>query len=163
MALSEYRPAAPDVFHLDRPAGWTVRACRSVGVTEFYHPTAPGATYPPGIAVMTLPETGLALDVLLRTGLFFLTHDLRQPTIERLGEQREQRLTWCRLVVQGRVPAPLGRGGTPAGESLAIVKRVALTRPGPAILVLALFGAPDAITPLDAAFEGLRRSVYVRC
>lgn len=66
-------------------------------------------------------------------------------------------------MVQGRVPAPLGRGGTPAGESLAIVKRVALTRPGPAILVLALFGAPDAIAPLDAAFEGLRRSVYVRC
>jgi len=111
----------------------------SVGVTEFCLPT--------GIAVMTLPETCLALDVLLRTVLFFLTHDLRQPTIDRLDAQRAQNLTWRHLVVQGLVPAPLvpaphGPGGTRAGKPLAIVKRVALTRPGPAILVLALFGTP---------------------
>ena len=163
MAIGEDRPSARDVFHLDRPAGWTVRACRSVGVTEFYPPTAHVAAYPPGIAMMTLPETGLALEVLLRTGLFFLTHDLRQPTIERLDVQREQDLTWHRLVVRGRVLVPFGGSETRAGEPLAIVKRVALTRPGSAILVLALFGAPAAIAPLDAAFEGLRRAVDVRC
>jgi len=165
MAVGEHLTYALDFFRLDYPVEWIVRENRPVGVTEFYHPAAHAAAYPPGVALMTLPETGMALELLLRTGLFFLTRDLQGPTIERLGEQREDELTWRRVLVRGHVPAP--QGATVVADTgrsapaLDIVKRVALARPGPGVLVLALFGPIDAIMPLDGAFETLRRSVRV--
>jgi len=165
MAVGEHLTYARDFFRLDYPAEWIVRENRPVGVTEFYHPAAHAAAYAPGVALMTLPETGMALDLLLRTGLFFLTRDLQCPTIERLGEQQEDELTWRRVLVRGRVPAPHGvtamAGTGCSAPALDIVKRVALARPGPGVLVLALFGPADAMAPLDGAFETLRRSVRI--
>ena len=165
MAVGEHLTYSRDFFRLDYPAEWAVRENRPVGVTEFYHPAAHTAAYPPGVALMTIPETGMALEPLLRTGLFFLTRDLQTPTIERLGEQREDEdgLTWHRVLVRGRAPAPRAdlRGDMPAPLYLDIVKRVALARPGPGVLVLALFGPAGAIAPLDSAFEALRRSVRI--
>ena len=158
MAISEHVTYARDFFRLDYPAEWLVHENRPVGVTEFYHPAAHAAAYPAGVALMTIPETGMALEPLLRTGLFFLTRDMQGPIIERLGEQREGAFAWYRLLVRGR--APLSQSGAGAEhEYLDIVKRVALVRPGPGVLVLALFGPADAIAPLDGAFETLRRSV----
>ncbi len=159
MAVSEHLTYTRDFFRLDYPAEWFVRENRPVGVTEFYHPAAHAAAYPAGVALMTLPETGMALEPLLRTGLFFLTRDMQGPVIERLGEQREDDFAWCRLLVRGRAPLPRGGGAGAGHEYLDIVKRVALVRPGPGVLVLALFGPADAIAPLDGAFETLRRSV----
>jgi hypothetical protein len=158
MAVSDYVTYARDFFRLDYPAEWLVRENRPVGVTEFYHPAAHAAAYPAGVALMTLPETGMALEPLLRTGLFFLTRDMQGPIIERLGEQREDGFAWYRLLVRGHAPLPRS-GAVTAHEYLDIVKRVALVRPGPGVLVLALFGPADAIAPLDGAFETLRRSV----
>ncbi len=157
MAVNDYVTYTRDFFRLDYPAEWLVRENRPVGVTEFYHPAAHAAVYPAGVALMTLPETGMALELLLRTGLFFLTRDMQGPVIERLGEQREDDVAWYRLLVRGRAPLP--RGSDAVHEYLDIVKRVALVRPGPGVLVLALFGPADAIAPLDGAFETLRRSV----
>ena len=156
MAVGEHVTYARGFFRLDYPAEWFVRENRPVGVTEFYHPAARTAAYPAGVALMTLPETGMALEPLLRTGLFFLTRDMQGPIIERLGEQREGDFAWYRLLVRGRAPLP---GADDGRAYLDIVKRVALVRPGPGVLVLALFGPADAIAPLDGAFETLRRSV----
>jgi hypothetical protein len=169
MAVGEHLTYARDFFRLDYPAEWLVRENRPVGVTEFYHPAAhTGHTgvYPPGVALMTLPETGMDLELLLRTGVFFLTRDLQGPTVERLGEQPGDggdELTWRRLLVRGRAPvARTGTGGVPGVPIYHdIVKRVALARPGPGVLVLALFGLAGAIAPLDEDFETLRRSVRV--
>ena len=166
MAVGEHLTYARDFLRLDYPAEWLVRENRPVGVTEFYHPAAHAHAYPPGVALMTLPETGMALEPLLRTGVFFLTRDLHGPSIERLGEQQDDELTWHRVLVRGRAPRPaLAAGATSppvtAPAHVDIVKRAALTRPGPGVLVLALFGPADAIAPLDGAFETLRRSVRV--
>ena len=110
----------------------------------------------------------MALEPLLRTGVFFLTRDLHGPTIERLGEQQDDDLTWHRMLVRGRVPGPVhateaGAASAPvtAPARLDIVKRVALARPGPGVLVLALFGPADALAPLDGVFEDVRRSVRI--
>ena len=157
MAVGEHLTYQRDSFRFDYPAEWIVHENRPVGVTEFYHPGARAAAYPPCVALMTIPETGMALAPLLRTGLFFLTRDLHSPTIKRLGDQQEDELTWYRLLVRGRAPLPVG--STP--EYLDVVKHVALARPGSRVLVLALFGAADETAPFEGAFEALRRSVRV--
>ncbi len=166
MAVSEHLTYTRDFLRLDYPVEWIVRENRPVGVTEFYHPVAHTAAYPPGVALMTIPETGMALESLLRTGVFFLTRDLHGPTIERLGEQQDNDLTWHRVLVRGRAPGPAARAGVTGPPAtmpahLDIVKRVALARPGPGVLVLALFGPADALAPLEGVFEDVRRSVRI--
>src|SRR5579875_1441392 len=112
MAVGEHLTYERDSFRLDYPAEWVVHENRPVGVTEFYRPGAHAAAYPAGVALMTIPETGMALAPLIRTGLFFLTRDLHGPTIERLDDQQGDELTWLRLLIRGRAPLPPGYGSS---------------------------------------------------
>jgi len=162
MAIAAFTKYARDYFHLSYPTGWTVRENRPVGLTEFWPPDEPGARpappYHPGIALITLAETGMALDPLLRTGLYFITRDLRTPSVERTGVQGDGPLAWTRLLVRGQAASPsLGVDG----RRIDVVKRVAVSRPGPGVLVLALFGMADDIKPLEGAFDAVLASVEV--
>lgn len=162
MAVGEFTTYARDYFHLSYPAGWTVRENRPIGLTEFWPHDAlsvkPTLPYPPGIALITLAETGMALDPLLRTGLYFITRDLRAPSIERTGTQDGGLLTWTRLLIRGHVTLSSSGNGE---RRIDVVKRVALCRPGPGVLVLALFGTADDISPLEGAFDAVLASVEV--
>jgi len=162
-----------DFFRLSYPMGWSVRET-PLGLTEFRPADAAGgssAPYPSGIALITIAETGMALEPLLRTGLYFITRDLRSPAIERLGEQRApgddgddddgDGLSWYRLLVRGRAASMQPHGAGEAPSSLDVVKRVALSRPGPGVLVLALYGPSSGIDVLGAVFESLLRSVRI--
>ncbi len=162
MAVGEFTRYARDYFHLSYPTGWTVRENRPVGLTEFWPPSAssgsPAPPYRPGIALITLAETGMALDPLLRTGLYFITRDLRTPAVERTGVQGDGPLAWTRLLVRGQAaPSSLGGGD----RRIDVVKRVAVSRPGPSVLVLALFGMADDIKPLEGTFDAVLASVEV--
>jgi hypothetical protein len=157
MAIGEFVTYERDFLRLYYPLSWTVRENRLVGLTEFCPPVDSPGSYPAGIALMTLPETGMALEPLLRTGIFFLVRDLDAPTVERLGEQRIGGLDWYRLLVQGRATALPG-----GGPHLHVTKQVALSRPGPGVLVLALYGPSEKIEPLIPDFETVQRSVQIR-
>src|SRR5579884_2019877 len=76
MAVGEFVTYERDFFRLDYPAAWSVRENRLLGVTDFHLPDERAGSYPPGIALMTLPETGMPLEQLLRSGIFFLMRDL---------------------------------------------------------------------------------------
>jgi len=154
MAVGEYIPYARDFFRLAYPAGWTVRENRPVGMTHFAPRGADVDPYPSGIALITLPETGMALEPLIRTGLFLITRDLSAPSIERTGEQREGGLEWSRILVRGRAMAA-NRVSAP----LDVTKHVALARPGPGVLVLELYGPAASVGTLEETFESVRRSV----
>ena len=156
MTVGECTTYARDYFRLEYPVDWVVRENRLVGLTDFCPPGNHGASYPPGIALITIPETGMPLDVLLRTGLFFLTRDLDSPAVERMGELQEGRLAWYHLNVRGR-SIPLPRETV----RVHVVKRVALCRPGPGVLALALYGPLESIEPLQPAFDALRRSLEI--
>lgn len=144
-----------DPFHLDLPAGWTPRDAGPLGVTYICPPIDDDIWYPSGIALMTLPETGMPLESLLRTGVFLITRDLENVAIQKATDQGEAPLRWERLLVHGRLPAPDATDGL----SLKVEKRVAVTRPGESILVLALYGETTRIARLEETFETLRRSV----
>jgi hypothetical protein len=147
---------ARDYFQLDYPAAWSVRENRLVGLTDFSPPDDGAGSYPPGIALMSLPETGMSLETLLRTGIFFLLRDLDAPSVERLGQQRAGALDWCCLSVQGRATALPG-----GGPHLHVTKRVALSRPGPGVLVLALYGPTETIEALVPDFEQMQQSARI--
>lgn len=154
MTIGEYVTYTRDFFRLDYPATWYVRENRLVGLTDFCPPDDGPGSYPPGIALMTVPETGMSLETLLRTGIFFLMRDLDAPSVEHLGEQTSGDLTWRHLSVQGRAAVLPG-----AGSHLHVTKRVALSRPGPSVLALALYGPTETIESLVPDFERLRQSV----
>lgn len=154
MAVGEPATYARAFFRLDYPAGWRVRENALLGMTEFHVSAADPNAYEPGIALITIPETGMDLDPLLRTGLFLITRDLDNPSIDRLAAQPLGALTWHRLLVRGYAPPLSARP-----SRVPIVKQVALSRPGPGVLVLALHGPADEIAPLEPAFETLLRSV----
>ena len=156
MAIGEFVTYARDFFRLAYPASWSVHENRLVGLTDFWSPQDGAGSYPAGIALMTLPETGTPLDQLLRTGIFLLMRDLDAPTVQRLGERRAGDLEWYRLFVQGRASAWPG-----GGPHLHVTKHVALSRPGPGVLVLALYGPTETIEPLLPEFEMLLRSVDI--
>lgn len=156
MAIGEFVTYARDFFRLDYPSAWSVRENRLVGLTDFGLSDDRAGAYPPGIALMTLPETGMPLEQLLRSGIFFLMRDLDAPAVEHLGERREGDLQWYRLQVQGRATALPG-----GGSHLHVTKHVALCRPGPGVLALALYGPTETIEPLMADFEMLQRSVRI--
>ena len=155
MTIGEAVTYERDFFRLDFPGAWTVRENRLVGLTDFC-PRDDGGSYPAGIGLMTVPETGMSLEMLLRTGLFFLTRDLDSPSVERLGDRHEGELPWHRLRVQGRATALPG-----GGPHLHVTKHVAVSRPGPGVIVLALYGPTETIEPLMRDFEVLQRSVHV--
>ena len=156
MAIGEYVTYARDFLRLDYPGSWSVRENRLVGLTDF-RPTADGGgSYPAGIALMLLPETNVELETLLRTGTFFLIRDLDAPSVERLGQQRAGALDWHRLSVQGRATALPG-----GGPRLHVTKHVAVSRPGPGVVVLALYGPSETIEPLVPDFEMLQRSARI--
>lgn len=156
MAIGEFITYARDYLRLAYPASWTVRENRLVGLTDFCPAVDSAGSYPVGIALMTLPETGMALEPLLRSGIFFLVRDLDAPAVERLGEQRNGDLDWHRLVVQGRATALPG-----GGPHLHVTKHVALSRPGPGVLVLALYGPSESIERLIPDFEAMQQSVQI--
>jgi hypothetical protein len=156
MAIGEFVTYARDFFRLAYPATWSVHENRLVGLTDFWPPHDGAGSYPAGIALMTLPETGISLDQLLRTGIFLLMRDLDAPSVQRLGAHHEGALEWYRLFVQGRASALPG-----GGPHLHITKHVALSRPGPGVLVLALYGPTETIEPLMPDFEMLLRSIDI--
>ena len=156
MTIGEYATYARDFFELDYPAAWSVRENRLVGLTDFCPPDDGAGSYPPGIALMTVPETGMSLEAILRTGIFFLIRDLGTPAVERLDDQPLGDMTWHHLVVQGR--AAVLPGG---GSHLHVTKRVALSRPGPGVLVLALYGPTETIESLAPDFERLQQSIRI--
>lgn len=156
MAVGEFVTYERDFFRLDYPSAWSVRENRLLGVTDFHLPDDRAGSYPPGIALMTLPETGMPLEQLLRSGIFFLMRDLDAPAVERLDDQQVESITWYRLRVQGRATALPGGGPT-----LHVTKHVALCRPGPGVLALALYGPTETIEPLMADFEAVQRSVHI--
>jgi hypothetical protein len=145
-----------DFLCLDYPASWSVRQNRLIGLTDFCPSSDLSGAYPAGIALMTLPETGMDHEALLRTGMFFLVRDLDAPTVDRLGERRVGHLDWYHLVVQGRaLVSPGGR------NCLHVTKRVALSRPGPGVVTLALYGPTEMTELLVPAFEQLLQSVRI--
>lgn len=156
MAIGEFVTYARDFFRLAYPATWSVHENRLVGLTDFWPPHDGAGSYPAGIALMTLPETGISLDQLLRTGIFLLMRDLDAPSVQRLAAHHEGDLEWYRLLVQGRASALPG-----GGPHLHITKHVALSRPGPGVLVFALYGPTETIEPLMPDFEMLLRSVDI--
>jgi hypothetical protein len=89
-------------------------------------------------------------------GIFLLLRDLDTPSVQRLGEQRAGELAWYRLFAQGRASAWPG-----GGPHLHVTKHVALSRPGPGVLVLALYGPTETIELLLPDFEMLLRSVDI--
>jgi hypothetical protein len=156
MAIGEFVTYARDFFRLAYPATWSVHENRLVGLTDFCAPSDGARSYPAGIALMTLPETGMPLEQLLRMGIFLLLRDLDTPSVQRLGEQRAGDLAWYRLCAQGRASALPG-----GGPHLHVTKHVALSRPGPGVLVLALYGPTETIELLLPDFEMLLRSVDI--
>jgi hypothetical protein len=156
VAIDSFLTYTRDFLHLDYPASWSVRENRLVGLTDFCPSSHLSGAYPAGIALMTLPETGMDHEAMLRTGIFFLVRDLDAPTVDRLGEQHIGYLDWYHLIVQGRALA------SPEGRTyLHVTKRVALSRPGPGIVALALYGPTETIELLDPAFEQLQQSVRI--
>lgn len=156
MAVGEFVTYARDFFRLDHPAAWSVRENRLLGLTDFGLRDDRAGSYPPGIALMTLPETGMPLEQLLRSGIFFLMRDLDSPSVERLSDSDVDGVAWYHLRVQGRATALPG-----GGPSLHVTKHVALCRPGSGVLVLALYGPTETIEPLMPDFETLQRSVRI--
>ncbi len=156
MAIGEFLTYARDFLRLDYPSSWTIRENRLVGLTDFTLPIPSAGSYPVGISLMTLPETGMALEPLLRSGTFFLMRDLDGPTVERHDSLTSGELEWHCLTVRGRAAALPG-----AGQHLHITKHVAVSRAGPGVLVLALYGPSEAIEPLQTEFAALRQSVRI--
>lgn len=155
MAVGEFLTYTRDFFRLAYPADWTVHENRLVGMTVFAPPDD-GSAYAAGVALMTLPETGVSLETLLRTGLFFLTRDLAGPAVEHVGEQREGDMAWYHLFVRGRAAVQSGEA-----PLLHVTKHVTLCRPGPGVLALALHGPTERIEVLEGTFASLRRSVQI--
>jgi hypothetical protein len=143
-------------LRLDYPASWTVRENRLIGLTDFCPSSDLSGAYPAGIALMTLPETGMDHEALLRTGMFFLVRDIDAPTVDRLGERHVGHLNWYHLVVQGRAP-----GSSGGKNCLHVTKRVAISRPGPGVVTLALYGPTEMTELLGPAFEQLQQSVRI--
>lgn len=156
MAVGEFVTYARDFFRLDYPADWTVHENRLVGITDFSPPGDDASAYAAGIALMTIPETGMSLEALLRTGLFFLTRDLTALSVEHIGERPDGEIEWYHLCVRGR--AALRSGEAPR---LHVTKHVVLCRPGPGVLAFALHGPTERIELLEGAFASLRRSVQI--
>ncbi len=166
---AELVPYGRDFFRLSYPAGWSVRET-PLGLTEFRPSGAVGGSspsYPSGIALITIAETGMPLEPLLRTGLYFITRDLRSPAIARLGEHHApgdddgDGLSWYRLLVRGRAASTQPHGDGAAAAPPDVVKHVALSRPGPGVLVLALYGPSSGIDALGDVFEALLHSVRI--
>lgn len=156
MAVGECLTYARGFFRLAYPAEWTVRENRLVGITDFSPPADTASAYAAGIALVTIPETGTPLEELLRPGIFLLTRDLANLSVEHLGQQREGALEWYHLLVRGRSAVLPGEA-----PHLHVTKHVALCRPGPGVLTLALHGPTERIEVLEETFTAMRRSVQI--